>query len=44
MNSTPPRHWQAVLHEVIFEADTPAGKAFDIGLLLAIDELINIPH
>ena len=24
------------LHEVIFEAETPAGKAFDIGLLIAI--------
>lgn len=24
------------MHEVIFEADTPAGKAFDIGLLIAI--------
>jgi voltage-gated potassium channel len=24
------------LHEVIFEADTPAGKAFDVALLLAI--------
>ena len=24
------------LHEVIFEADTPAGKAFDVGLLAAI--------
>ena len=24
------------LHEIIFEADTPAGKAFDVGLLLTI--------
>lgn len=24
------------LHEIIFEADTPAGKAFDVGLLLLI--------
>jgi len=30
------RPWQEKLHEVIFEADTPAGKAFDLGLLLAI--------
>ncbi len=29
-------HWRARLHEIIFEADTPAGKAFDVGLLLAI--------
>jgi voltage-gated potassium channel len=28
--------WRARLHEVIFEADTPAGRAFDVGLLLAI--------
>ncbi len=24
------------LHEIIFEADTPAGKAFDVGLLVII--------
>ena len=28
--------WRAKLHEVIFEADTPAGKAFDLLLILAI--------
>ena len=28
--------WQAWLHEVIFEADTPAGWIFDIALLIAI--------
>jgi voltage-gated potassium channel len=28
--------WRARLHEVIFEADTPGGRAFDIGLLIAI--------
>ena len=28
--------WQARLHEIIFEADTPAGKAFDVGLLMMI--------
>ena len=27
---------RARLHQIIFEADTPAGRAFDIGLLLAI--------
>jgi voltage-gated potassium channel len=27
---------RARLHEIIFEADTPVGKAFDVGLLLAI--------
>ncbi len=29
-------HWRVRLHEVIFEADTPAGKAFDVALLIAI--------
>lgn len=28
--------WKHKLHEVIFEADTPAGKAFDLSLLAAI--------
>jgi len=28
--------WQWQLHEVIFEADTPAGRAFDVGLMIAI--------
>jgi voltage-gated potassium channel len=28
--------WRAHLHEVIFEADTPAGRAFDVCLLVAI--------
>lgn len=30
------RPWQHRLHEIIFEAETPAGKAFDIVLLVAI--------
>ena len=30
------RPWRARLHEVIFEADTPAGKAFDVALLAVI--------
>jgi voltage-gated potassium channel len=30
------QHWKNQLHEVIFEADTPWGKGFDIGLLIAI--------
>lgn len=35
---TPPTqgHWQTVLHEVIFEADTPMGKAFDVLLIISI--------
>lgn len=28
--------WQAMLHEVIFEADTPAGKTFDVLLIISI--------
>lgn len=30
------RPWQRTLHTIIFEAETPAGKAFDVVLLLAI--------
>ncbi|MCW5958786.1 MAG: ion transporter [Pyrinomonadaceae bacterium] len=32
----PDRQWQKRLHEIIFEADTPAGKAFDVVLICAI--------
>jgi voltage-gated potassium channel len=32
----PLKAWQITLHEIIFESDTPAGKAFDIVLLAAI--------
>lgn len=28
--------WRARLHEIVFEADTPAGKRFDVGLLVII--------
>jgi voltage-gated potassium channel len=28
--------WRSRTHEIIFEADTPAGKAFDIALILSI--------
>lgn len=28
--------WRSRMHEVIFEADTPAGKAFDVALLVLI--------
>ena len=31
-----PETWREHLHEVIFEADTPAGKTFDVLLLVAI--------
>ena len=29
-------NWRKELHEIIFEADTPVGKAFDVVLLIAI--------
>ena len=36
-DSMPERaHWQTVLHEVIFEADTALGKGFDILLIVSI--------
>ena len=28
--------WRAAMHEIIFEADTPSGKLFDLALLVAI--------
>jgi len=34
--------WRAKLYEIIFEADTPAGRWFDIGLLIAILTSITI--
>ena len=32
----PRPRWRARLHEIIFESDTAAGRAFDVGLLAAI--------
>ncbi|HEX9777098.1 MAG TPA: ion transporter [Geopsychrobacteraceae bacterium] len=34
--TTPRTSWRAHLHEVIFEADTPLGKAFDVLLIVSI--------
>lgn len=34
--------WRFKLHEIIYESNTPAGKAFDIGLLIAIFTSITI--
>lgn len=31
-----PSAWRIKLHEIIFEADTPAGRAFDIALIVSI--------
>lgn len=30
------KHWKEQLHEIIYEADTPAGKLFDVVLLILI--------
>ena len=32
----PDTRWRHRLHEIIFEADTPVGKAFDVALMVAI--------
>lgn len=32
----PSSDWRSQLHEIIFEADTPLGKLFDVGLLVTI--------
>lgn len=36
MKSTHKSNWRAKLHEIIYEADTPAGKLFDVVLLITI--------
>ncbi|MDF2382555.1 ion transporter [Nostoc ellipsosporum NOK] len=36
MNKTTDKDWRFRLHEVIYESNTPAGKAFDLSLLIAI--------
>ena len=36
MADSPRAHWRRWLHEVVFEAESPTGKMFDIVLLLAI--------
>lgn len=33
---SPRANWRTILHEVIFEADTPTGKAFDVLLIVCI--------
>ncbi|MCF6295616.1 MAG: ion transporter [Flavobacteriaceae bacterium] len=35
-NNKPQRKWQQKLHEIIYEADTPSGKLFDVILLIVI--------
>ena len=38
MSDSPPElaGWRQRLWRIIFEADTPVGKAFDVGLIIAI--------
>ncbi|NMH88651.1 ion transporter [Flavivirga algicola] len=36
MDKPKKRHWKTKLHDIIYEADTPAGKLFDIILLVTI--------
>ena len=36
MESNNKHNWRTKLHEIIYEADTPAGKLFDVILLIAI--------
>lgn len=36
MSSKTNKNWKEKLHEIIYEADTPAGKFFDVILLIAI--------
>jgi voltage-gated potassium channel len=36
MAPSPSKDWQFRLHEIIYESNTPSGKAFDVGLLAAI--------
>jgi voltage-gated potassium channel len=36
------RNWRDVLFEVIFEADTPAGKWFDVGLIVCITASVAV--
>jgi voltage-gated potassium channel len=38
--SNQPKNWREKIHEIIYEADTPAGKLFDVLLLIVI--LISI--
>lgn len=36
MSKTQNRNWRGKLHDIIYEADTPAGKLFDVVLFVAI--------
>ena len=36
MSNTSQKNWKTKLHDIIYEADTPVGKLFDVVLLIAI--------
>lgn len=36
MSNTPKKSWKTKLHDIIYEADTPTGKLFDVILLITI--------
>jgi voltage-gated potassium channel len=36
MSRSTKKHWKTKLHDIIYEADTPAGKIFDLGLFITI--------
>ncbi|GAA4945351.1 ion transporter [Algibacter agarivorans] len=36
MNNASKKHWKSKLHDIIYEADTPTGKLFDVVLFIAI--------
>jgi voltage-gated potassium channel len=40
LKSNQSKNWRQKIHEIIYEADTPAGKLFDVLLLIVI--LISI--
>ena len=42
MTTPKPNTWQFKLHEIIYESNTPGGKAFDVALLIAIFASISV--
>ncbi len=42
MDSSASKPWQRRLHEIIYESNTPAGKAFDISLIVVIHASIAV--
>ena len=42
MADAPASRWRHRLHEIVFEADTQAGKVFDVALILAIGASVTV--